>query len=118
MARIQPDTFTISSRSIHKLFKSVNGLVQHGNALTRLWYEVEGFIFRSVTYYAEFKIKKPTLEIIIGPVTTRDLPKPPKPPTLEIIIGPVTTRDLPKPPKLEFIVGPISNRELDNARSD
>lgn len=42
-------------------------------------------------------------------------PIPPKPPYLEFIIGPITNKEMPKPPPLphiEFIIGPITNREM------
>lgn len=70
------------------LIDMINAHVSKGYELNKIWYEPKWLY---PLYYAKVALRtKEKLEFIIGPISTKELPKPPK---LDLIIGPIANKN-------------------------
>lgn len=84
----------ITARSATSIIDMINVYQDKGYNIENIWYERGWFL----TYYYAKLVKRqqpqplPNIEFIIGPILTRNLPKPPKPPRLEFVVGPINIK--------------------------
>ncbi len=84
---------TVKADDPTELVDKIVPYVKRGYALVDIWYRKKYWLW-GYTYYAQLIALKATLDIVIGPVSTRAMPK------------------------LVLKIGPISQREVSHVRAD